>query len=387
MRHYEQAILFTPGPTNVPFRVLAAGSKPLLHHRSDEFSMILKDVIRKMKEVFETSQDVLIVHTTGRGAMEGAIINALSPGDEILCVCNGKFGEMFADIGEVNGLKVKRMFTDWLEPVDPSLIEENLKHNKDIKAVTITHCDTSTAVINPIKEIGEIVRKYNRLFIVDCISSLGCMEFKFDDWKVDIAITASQKGLMAPTGISFVAINQRAWDAVEKSKFRNYYIDFKDIKDKLYNGWETPGSTPISLVVSVNESLDMIFEEGLKNVYKRHFAISRAIKKSLPLIGFELFPETVVERSPSVTALKVPDGLTSSQIIDMAMGKYGILIASGLGKYKNSVIRIGHMGSISIREAVLLITILENIMYELGRIDCMGKALMSFCDNIKEYFG
>ncbi|HYE08660.1 MAG TPA: alanine--glyoxylate aminotransferase family protein [Patescibacteria group bacterium] len=377
MSYYDFNLLFTPGPTNVPYRVLEAGSRPMLHHRTAEFSKIVENSIYKMKEVFGTKEDVLMVHTTGRGAMEGALKNLFQPGEEILSICNGKFGEMFADIGETIGLKVTRTCTNWLEPIQLEVIEKELEANAHIRGVTITHCDTSTGVANPIEQIGEVVRKHGRLLIVDCVSSLGCMEFKFDEWRVDVALTASQKGLMSPTGISFVAINERAWDVIEKSNSNGYYINFKEIK-KEFGRLETPGSTPTSLAASVNESLNMIFEEGLENVLKRHETISIAIKECMPAIGLELFPKGLTNRSHSLTVLKVPEGISSEQIVTMAKEYYGIQIAGGLGKYKDTTIRIGHMGYIREREALLIIAALEDIMHRLGYTESMGRALKIF---------
>lgn len=378
---YNNYLLYTPGPTNVPYRVLEAGNRPMMHHRTKEFAKILDDVIKNMKLLFKTDHDVLLVHTSGRGAMEGSILNVIDRKYEVLAVCNGKFGEMFAEIGELHGYKVNRIFNSWLEPVDTKIIDEMLAKNKNIKAVTITHTDTSTAVSNPIKEIGDIVRKHNRLFIVDCISSLATMDFQFDNWNVDVAITASQKGLMAPTGISFVAINGRAWVAMREAANRNFYINFADIKEKQSTS-ETPGSTPISLVNSVNEAVKIILEEGLEEVYKRHYTISIALKNSLPELGFRLFPESILNRSHSLTVLKVPDAISSSQIINMVKEKYRIILASGLGKYKDSTIRIGHMGYITLREAILVVAVLEDVMASLGASKEHGRALKAFTKSL-----
>ena len=267
MKNFDDPILFTPGPVSVSPRVLAAGGRPMIHHRTPEFHAILENVIEKMKKLFGTSDDVLLVHATGRGAMEGAIRNLFSPGEKILSICNGKFGHLFADIAEVCDLTVQRIFENWLDPVVPDRIEAVISNDPSIKGVTVVHSDTSTAVENPVREIGEIVRRNDRLLIADCVSSLGAMRFNLDDWNVDVAVTASQKGLMAPTGISFVAINQRGWAAVEKAQKPGYYVDFKNIRKFFSEKKETPGSTPVSLVASVNESLNIIFEEGLENVY------------------------------------------------------------------------------------------------------------------------
>jgi aspartate aminotransferase-like enzyme len=383
MKKSSTPILFTPGPVSISPKVLAAGSRPMIHHRTAEFHVILDSVINKMKKLFGTAGDVLLVHTTGRGSMDGVLHNLFSPGEKILSICNGKFGHMFADIAEACDLKVQRVFEDWLQPVILEQIDDALKNDPAIKGVTVIHSDTSTAVLNPIAEIGNIVRQHDRLLIVDCISSLGAMEFKLDEWKVDAAVTASQKGLMAPTGISFVAINNRGWAAVQKAAKPGYYVNFKNIKKFFDEKRETPGSTPVSLVVSVNESLEMIFEEGLENVYKRHAVISQAIKNSLGAMGLTLLPEGKVDRSHSVTLVKVPDGIRPSQIREMAKDKYGVLVASGHSDFKETAFRIGHMGAITTREALLVIAALELIFFELGLVDTAGKGLEGYHASLK----
>jgi aspartate aminotransferase-like enzyme len=376
-------ILFTPGPVSIAPRVLAAGSQPMIHHRTPEFHKILDNVIKKMKQLFGTADDVLLVHSTGRGSMEGVLRNLFSPGEKILSICNGKFGHMFADIADACDLKVKRLFEDWLQPVNLEQIDAALKNDPEIKGVTVIHSDTSTAVSNPIADIGSIVRRHDRLLMVDCISSLGAMEFKLDEWQVDAAITASQKGLMSPTGISFVAIGHRVWAAVENAGKPAYYVNFKNIKKFYDEKCETPGSTPVSLVVSVNESLEMIFEEGLENVYRRHAVISQAVKSSLQAMGLILLPESDVDRSHSVTVFKVPEGIKPATIREMAKDKYGILMASGHSDLKETALRIGHLGLITAREALLIISALELIFFELGVVNKPGSGLEAYHSTLK----
>ena len=384
MKKSNNPMLFTPGPVSISPRVLAAGSRPMIHHRTPEFHVILENVIEKMKQLFGTKDDVLLVHATGRGAMGGALQNMFSPGEKVLCICNGKFGHMFADIADACELEVQRIFSEWLSPVSTEQIDLALRQDPAIKGVTVIHNDTSTAVINPIAEIGKIVRRHDRLLIVDCISSLGAMEFKLDDWQVDAAITASQKGLMAPTGISFVAVNHRGWAAVEKAIKPGYYVNFKNIKKFYDEKHETPGSTPVSLVAAVNESLEMLFEEGLPNVYRRHQIISRAIQSSVQAMGLTLLPQGKADRSHTVTLVKAPEGAKPALIRELAREKYGILIAAGLGDFKESAIRIGHLGIITVREALLAVAALELIFVELGVVEKPGSGLEAFHNSLMD---
>jgi len=385
MQKFSTPMLFTPGPVSVPPRVLAAGSRPMIHHRTPEFHVLLDNVITKMKKLFCTADDVLLVHASGRGAMEGVLRNLFVPGEKILSICNGKFGHMFASIGEACDLKVERMFEDWLQPVNLEQIDVALNNDPLIKGVTVLHSDTSTAVANPVADIGPIVRRHDRLLIVDCISSLGAMEIKFDEWQVDAAITVSQKGLMSPAGISFVAISKRGWAAVDKAAKPGYYVNFKNIKKFYDEKRETPGSTPVSLVASVNEALEMIFEEGLENVYHRHAVISQTIKNSLQAMGLSLLPEGDVDRSHSVTVFKVPNGIKPATIREMVRDKYGILItmAAGHFDFNETALRIGHLGLVTPREALLIISVLELILFELGVVNKPGSGLEAYHSTLK----
>jgi aspartate aminotransferase-like enzyme len=350
MNTLSDVTLFTPGPVNVPSSVLMAGARKMIHHRTPEFSAILESVIERIKVVFGTQEDVLLVHTSGRGAMEGALRNLFSEGDKILCICNGYFGEMFANIAEISNLNVTRAFESWLHPLDLDALEQILKKDPSIKAVTLVHSDTSTAVLNPIKKIGEIVRRK----------------------------TASQKGLMAPAGISFVALNQRAWKAVAIAENSSFYIDFKKIKDFYSEKKETPGSTPVSIVASVNESLNLIFQEGLDARYGRHKNISSAVKSAFESMGLDLFPRGNFIRSDSLSAFYAPNGILPEKIKKIAREKYYIAIASGLGGYKNETFRIGHLGMINIQQALTLTSAFEFILKELGVSDNIGKGLTRF---------
>ena len=385
MQKFSTPMLFTPGPVSVPPRVLAAGSRPMIHHRTPEFHVLLDNVITKMKKLFCTADDVLLVHASGRGAMEGVLRNLFVPGEKILSICNGKFGQMFANIAEACDLKVERMFEDWLQPVNLEQIDVALNNDPLIKGVTVLHSDTSTAVANPVADIGPIVRRHDRLLIVDCISSLGAMEIKFDEWQVDAAITVSQKGLMSPAGISFVAISKRGWAAVDKAAKPGYYVNFKNIKKFYDEKRETPGSTPVSLVASVNEALEMIFEEGLENVYHRHAVISQTIKNSLQAMGLTLLPAGDVDRSHSVTVFKVPNGIKPATIREMVRDKYGILItmAAGHFDFNETALRIGHLGLVTPREALLIISVLELILLELGVVNKPGRGLEAYHSTLK----
>jgi aspartate aminotransferase-like enzyme len=384
---FRDTMLFTPGPVNVSPRVLSAGSRPMIHHRSPEFHIILASVANRMKILSGTSGDVLLVHSTGRGAMEAALRNLFNPGERILSVCNGRFGQMFAEIGEACDLNVSRIFEDWQQSVHPDQLDETLGSHPEIRGVTVVHSDTSTARINPVREIGRLVRKHDRLLIVDCISSLGAMPIHMDDWRVDVAVSASQKGLMAPAGIGFAAVSSRAWDAAERIQKPGLAFNFKNIRKFLREKQETPGSTPVSLVASVKESLDMIFEEGLENVYRRHAVLARSIRSALSAMGLAVYPENEAERSDSVTLVRLPGSVKPGRIREAARDHYGVTIASGLGDFQDSSFRIGHLGLITVREALLIVSVLEMVLLEIGLSDSPGKGLAAFHRSCREAEG
>lgn len=377
-------LLLTPGPVSSPHEVLAAGAKPMLHHRSPQFSSILEEVIEQSKLIFDTACDVLLVHATGRGAMEGALRNLLSPGERVISVCNGKFGGMFADIASIAGLEVMRVFEDWETSIDPDAIDSLLGADPSIRAVTLVHSDTSNGLENPIETMGRVVRRHGRLLFVDCISSLGAMPFAFDDWGVDVAITASQKGLMAPAGVSFVALSPRAWKAAERAQKRSYYIDFSEIKKVYTNKRQTPGSTPVSVVASVAASMRRIFSEGLANVYLRHRRVAESVRAGLGAAGLSLFPLRADARSASVSAFTLPKGLEPSSLRTLLEERYQIMIAGGLGRYSDHVIRIGHIGAVNDREAVLVISAVELALSELGTATMLNPGLNAYYETVRE---
>jgi len=368
MKTYEDLTLFTPGPVNVPARVLAAGAKPMLHHRTPEFSRILSGLVEKAQSLLGTGQDILPVHTSGRGAMEGTILNLFSSGDAIVSVCNGKFGEMYAEMAEKHGLKVYKVCEDWLCDANIAEIEAVLRSSPDVKAITVCQCETTTATINDIQSIARLAKQYGKLILVDCISSAGCLPLEFDAWQLDVVVTASQKGLMSPAGLSLVVLSEAAWAAVDASKFPKFYIQFRDIQKNMRGkNAETPGSTPVSLVAAVEEALSAIEQEGKENVYARHATVARAIRAGVEAMGLTLFPKEVNRRSPALTAFVVPEGLSSSGIRSALKQNFGIVTAGGLGSaYKDTVVRIGHMGSVYPKDAIMVIGALEATMYKLG---------------------
>ena len=372
----EKIYLMSPGPTNIPENTLKAMQVRSMHHRSDEFSALLMRLVTNLQAVFQTTSPILPLHCTGRGAIEATIVNLLRQDDEIISVCNGRFGRMYAEIAEKFGITVHRICDDWEKDVDLEELRTALEMFPKAKAITAVHCETSTAVINNIKSIAQLGHEYDKLIMVDCVSSLGGMPFHCDEWEVDVAITASQKALMGPTGLSFVTLSERAWKATETSDFPKSYLDLSAVLKNLQgNKPETPGSTPVQLVAAMVNSTDMILQEGLEAVWERHRRLSGGIKAALEALGLRLFPDVVAERSDTLSAAWMPGGLTPAHLNQPMKDMFGIVAKGGLLQYKEKILRVGHMGDFFQFDAMAFVAALEFAMRRIGRIEKMGLGL------------
>lgn len=376
MKAYEDLFLFTPGPVNVPARVLAAGARPMLHHRTPEAAAVIASLVERAQALLGTRQDILLVHTTGRGAMEGTVVNLLSPGDEIIAVCNGKFGEMYAEIAETHGAVVHRVCGDWLSPLSLEEIAHALDDHPVVRAITVCHNETTTACLNDIKAVAALAKSRGVLTMVDAVSSAGCVPIEFDDWQLDVLVTASQKGLMSPPGLSLVVLSQAAWQAVDAAGCPKFYIRFRDIQKNLDGKRpETPGTTPMSLAASVDEALAIILAEGKENCYARHEKVAAAIRAGLAAMGLPLFPRQAPRRSPALTAVEVGPEVGAALRGELR-ASFGLVVAAGLGKaYKDSVIRIGHMGQVYPKDALTVVAAIEAGLYKLGRLENPGQGV------------
>ncbi len=339
-------LLMTPGPTRIPERILLAGHR-VLHHRTPEFSEALAELLEGVRPLFgTTSADVLPIHATGRAAMEGAVLNFFKPGETVVAACNGKFGEMWAGFAEQHGLNVARVAQDWDRSVDPGEIGTALDANPHAQAVLVVHSDTSTAVLNPIAEVAAVAREHGALVMVDGISSIGGTPFLFDQWGLDFAVVSSQKCLMSSAGLALAVVGERAWQAAAHGGMPRAYLDFATIRRTLERpNPETPGTTPVLLVLQLLEAVRMINEEGMESVFRRHQAMADRIRERAGRLGCELQGPGIVNRSPTLTALQLPGGVDPGEVRTRVRNS-GIQIAVGLGAYKPSCIRIGHMGDI-----------------------------------------
>jgi aspartate aminotransferase-like enzyme len=342
----EPLLLMTPGPTRIPDRVLRAGSRSMIHHRTPEFSSELATAIDLLKPVFGTTNLPLPVHTTGRGALEATICNLFSAGDQIAVCCNGKFGEMWAKLAESYGVRVHRWSTSWEQASDAGELASLLDEHPAVRAVAIVYGDTSTGVANDVAAVARVAAGHGALVLVDAVSSLGGMKFEFDAWGVDVAVTASQKCLMSAPGLAWVGLSDRARLAGSTARLPRNYWDFADIHRSVAKARpETPGTPPVQIVLQVAEALRMMHEEGLENVYARHHAMARRVRSGAIELGLELQCRSLTSFSSTLTAIATPPGMAPKTIRTSLMNR-GILTAAALGPYEAAAFRIGHMGDI-----------------------------------------
>lgn len=369
MRKY----LLTPGPTPLPPQVQEAGARQIIHHRTSEFQQIFSEVNQGLKYLFQTENDIFTFAASGTGAMEAAVANLLSARDKAVVVCAGKFGRRWAEICRAYNVDVDSINVEWGRPVEPAEIERSLSKQKEVKAVFTTLCETSTGVVHDIQAIGKIVKRFDAVLVVDAISGLGAEDLQTDSWNVDCVVAGSQKGMMLPPGLSFVSVNEKAYKNIEDSKLPKYYFDFKKAKKSLEKT-DTPFTPAVSLIVSLRESLRLIKEEGLENIFKRHKMLACATREALSSLGLKLFSSTFCN---VVTAAYAPEGVNSSRLVKLMRDRYGVNIADGQEQLKGKIIRIAHLGYVQPFDIIVGISALEQALSESGYKIELGRGVQA----------
>lgn len=371
----NETLLMIPGPTRVAPRVLKAMSENIVNHRSAAFGEIITETTEMMSEVFQTENQSYILTGSGTAAMEAALSSIVEKGDKILNIVGGKFGERFMEITEVHGGNPTELEVGWGYGVDPKNVKYILEEEEDIKAVTIVHNETSTGVTNPIDEVGKVVKDYDALYVVDTVSSLGGDDVFVDGYNIDICVTGSQKCLAAPPGMAAITLSDDAWKVVENTPTSNYYLDMKIYRK---SGSKTPPETPytpsVSLTYAMREALNAVMEEGLENRVKRHELAALATRNGVKALGLELFAQPDVS-SNTVTAIRMPEGVTDPQLRGTMRDKYRIELAGGQSHLKGNIFRIGHMGNITEREIIATISALEMTLKGLDMDICLGEGV------------
>ncbi len=361
----DKLLLMIPGPTPVPERALLALAKHPIAHRSREFEAITAEVTENLKWLHQTKSDVLVLTASGTGAMEAGIINFLSPGDRVLVGSNGKFGERWVEVARIYSLEVEEIKADWGKPLDPELFHQKLAADTDkqIKAVIITHNETSTGVLNDLAAINQYVKNHGKaLIIVDGVTSLGAVNIPFDDWGIDVMVSGSQKGYMLPPGVGFVAVSPKAWEAYKTAKLPRYYLDLgKYRQDAAKN--TTPFTPPVNMYYALQTTLKMMKAEGLENIFARHQRLMLATRAAMKSLNLELYaPDDAA--SPAITAV-APTQVEAEKIRATIKKRFDIILAAGQDHLKEKVFRIGHLGFVSDRDILAAIASLELVLKDL----------------------
>jgi len=337
-------------------------ARQMINHRGEEFARLIRKLTSELKEVFRTGNDVFLLTASGTGGMEAAVVNTLSPGEQVLVPVNGFFSERFGQIARRYGAEVIRLEFPWGKAVDPDALRKSLRENPGVTTVLLVHNETSTGLTNPLPELARVVREFDKLLIVDGISSLGSLEFRTDEWGIDVAVTASQKGWMAPPGVAMISFSPRAWEAYRRARMPRFYWDLGEAKSFLERG-QTPWTPALPVLFALTVSLEMILGEGLANVWARHARVGKKVREGIKALGLSLFPDEAFA-SDTVTAVTSPDGLDVGRLL-RTLREEEVVLAGGQGELRGKIFRIGHLGLVSEADVE---EILEKLETALSRV-------------------
>ena len=364
-------ILLTPGPTPLPPQVREALGRPIIHHRTSPYRALFKRALQGMQAALQTSQPVYCLTSSGTGAMEAAVVNLLSPGDQAVVVLGGKFAERWQSLCKAYGIAVAPIQVAYGDAVNPQAVADALKGHPKAKAVFTTLCETSTGVVNDIQAIAAITRASQAVLVVDAISGLLADECRTDDWGVDVVVTGSQKGLMLPPGLAFISVNARAWVLVDQAKCPRFYTDLRLYKKSLADD-DTPFTSAVSTVVALDEALKLILQQGVPQMIQRCALMARATRAAASALGLPLFSK---RPSNGVTAITVPAGVDGKQLTKVMYDRSRVMVAGGQGDMAGKIFRFAHMGFISPEDVLAGVEALEGALAELGYTFERGKGV------------
>jgi len=376
-----QTQLRIPGPTPLPDRVARSMNRPMIDHRGPEFAAILADITAGARRVFKTKNDLLLLTSSGTGGLESAVANLVSPGDEVVVALCGNFGERFAALAAAYGADVVRLEFEWGRPVDPDDLAVVVQRHPKAQLVLLTHNETSTGLTNPLRELAGVARKAGRIVVVDGVSSISSIDIETDAWGIDVAVSGSQKGWMAPPGLALVSVSERAWEQHAKARSPRFYFDWKEAKTWAEKGM-TPFTPAIPVAFALQEGLHMLEEEGLDAVYERHARLARATQAGLQALGFHLFAQEGY-RSNTVTSAIPPHGLDVAALRKLLDTKYGVVIAGGQGKMMGKMVRVGHLGAVAEGDVVQVIWAMEQALEELDIAPADGRGVAAVSASIQ----
>ncbi|HUE67007.1 MAG TPA: alanine--glyoxylate aminotransferase family protein [Candidatus Acidoferrum sp.] len=370
-----------PGPTPLPERVVRSMNRPMIDHRGPEFAAILAEITAGAKRVFKTRNDLLLLTSSGTGGLESAVANLVSPGDEVIVALCGNFGERFAALAAAYGADVVRLEFEWGQPVDPDDLRLTVDRHPKAKVLLLTHNETSTGLTNPLRELARVGRKWDRIVVVDGVSSISSIDIETDAWGIDVAVSGSQKGWMAPPGLALVSVSERAWALQAVARSPRFYFDWKEAR-----AWAEKGMTPFTPAVPVafalQEGLHMIEEEGLEDVYERHARLARATQAGLEALGFQLYAREGY-RSHTVTSALPPPGLDVNALRKLLDTRYGVVIAGGQGKMTGRMVRVGHLGAVADGDVVQVIWAIEQALEELDIAPADGRGVAAVTASVQ----
>lgn len=369
--------LFTPGPVQVPWQVLEKTARPLIHHRTPEFREIFRETSENLQHVYKTNNPVLILTSSGSGALEAALVNLTRPGQKVLITVVGKFSERWRDLAVAYGLDPVIIEAKWGDPVTPDEVEKAFKQHPDIEIMFTTHSETSTGVLQDVESFSRLAHENGALICVDGITSLCCEVVKTDDWNLDIVVGGSQKGFMVPPGLAFMSVSNAAQERMERRGHPVFYFDLKKALAS-YEKWDTPWTPALTLVIAVNQALAMIRDEGLDNVIRRHARNAAAVRTAVKALGLPL----LASHPANCTTAVMPENGAADKVRAHLEDEYGIKVAGGQGELKGKIVRLGHLGDYHETDMYTMISALDATMYDLKLNKSVGKGV----EALLEYF-
>lgn len=379
------SILRIPGPTPIPPSVERAMSQPMIGHRGSETKELIQRIKPRLKKVFGTKQDVIMLTGSGTAGLETAVVNAVGRGDEVLVLVSGAFGDRFAQICQAQQITTHRLDFPWGDPVDVEQVKTFLQQNKNIKAVFATQCETSTGIFNPIAEISKVVHEYSdALLIVDGVSAVGGTATEMDAWGVDIFVTGSQKAMMLPPGLAFIAVSERAWTVIEQNDMPRFYLDLRNYRKSLADD-STPYTPALTLLFGLDQVLQLFEEEGLENIYRRHEVMKEMTRAAIRALNIPLLTDDAYAAA-TVTAVK-PTAFKADDLRKVLKQQFNLSLAGGQKQLKGQIFRIGHMGYCSYADVLQTISLIELGLKQIGYDVTLGQGVQAaqqvYLDNIK----
>jgi aspartate aminotransferase-like enzyme len=360
----EKRYLLTPGPTPVPPEVLAELAKPVIHHRERDYRDIYEQCLVRLQEVYRTQHDVLMYTTSGTGAFESAVANLTSPGDRQLVISAGNFGERWAAMVKAFGADLVHVRLDWGETPEAEDLRAALADAGDVRVVYLTHSETSTGVVADVQALAAVAREAGAIVVVDAVSSLGAVPLDTDAWGIDVVVSGSQKALMCPPGIAFTSVSPTALEAAARAVSPRFVMDWERTR-KAQAKLDAPFTPAVSIVRALNVALGLLLEEGLESAFDRHARLGRACREGAKAMGLELFSPDE-ERSAVVTAIRAPEGVDATEVVEGLRNRFGITIANGQGELKGRIFRIGHIGWFDVFDITTALAAVELVLTDAG---------------------